>query len=258
MSILTDLKKTLNLIFLQSVSKATPLGSLKDKVVLITGAGKGIGKAAGEYLYSEGCKVALLSRDLTELNAAFPKETYNDTNALLLLCDVTKPDQVQQAVKIALEKFGKIDVLVNNVGVNIEKPLEQCASEDIDRIIDTNVKGALNMASAVIPCMKMAQNGTIINIGSKITHNTNVAPNKVLYATSKYAVEGMSFALNKELKNFGVRVLCLMPGTVNTFVSTKSGSYMSPTRVAQVIAMVIKFEDIDFEGLVFKSKGQDL
>lgn len=253
---LKDLKKTLNLMFLDKVAKSKPMGDLQNKVVVITGASKGIGLATGQYLHSEGCKVVAISRHMEELKAAFPHQTY--TNTLLLEADVTNNDQINQAITTALKHFGKIDVLVNNVGVNTEKPLEESTQTDINRIIDTNIKGALNTAIAVIPSMKTAKAGTIINIGSKISHNTNLKPNKVLYATSKYAIEGMSYALNKELKDFGVRVVCLMPGTVNTFVSVKSGNYLSPTRIAEMIGMVIKFEDVDFEGLVFKSKDQNI
>lgn len=253
---LKDLKKTLNLMLLDKVAKSKPMGDIQDKVVVITGASKGIGLATGQYLHSEGCKIVAISRHMEELKTAFPQQTYN--NALLLEADVTNKEQINQAITTALKHFGKIDVVVNNVGVNTNKPLEESTDEDINRIIDTNIKGALNTAIAVIPSMKAAKAGTIINIGSKISHNTNIKPNKVLYATSKYAIEGMSYALSKELMEFGIRVVCLMPATVNTFVSVKSGTYLSPTRVAQMIGMVIKFEDVDFDGIVFKSREQNI
>lgn len=256
MSLIKNIKKTLNLMLADKVTAAMPLTGIEGKVVLITGAGKGIGKATADYLYTEGCKLALMSKNLTEMQTAFPLTNF--TNVLLIEGDISKPSDVQNAVKTTIAKFDKIDVLINNAGINMEKPLDETTQPELNALIDTNIKGTLNMCMAVIPQMKKQKTGTIINIGSKISHNTNVKPNKVMYATSKYAIEGLSFALNKELKEFGIRVLCPMLGTVNTFFSTQSGNYLSPTRVAQVLAMLIKFEDVDFESLVFKAKDQNI
>ncbi len=114
------------------------------------------------------------------------------------------------------------------------------------------------MMKYVLPEMKKKKDGFVINIGSKISRNTSVKANKVLYATSKYAIEGMSLALNNELKEFGIRVTCLMPGTANTFLSLSANDFLSPYRIGEVVAMLIKLKDIDFENLVIKSKRQIL
>ena len=105
--------------------------------------------------------------------------------------------------------------------------------------------------------MKRKKRGCIVNIGSKISRNTLVGANKTLYATTKYAIEGFSFALNRELKLCGIRVACLMPGTVNTFPSLAAKNYLSPYQVAEMIVLIIRSESIDFESVVFKSWRQD-
>src|SRR5438034_6267671 len=140
----------------------------------------------------------------------------------------------------------------------LHKPVDDVSSAEFDRIVSANIKGMFLMTKEVLPYMKKRREGYIINIGSKISHNTNVAPNKVLYAMTKHAVEGFSFALNKELKSFGVRVTCLMPGTVSTFLSLKSKEFLSPSQIALIVSHIIKMKDIDFESIILKSVKQDI
>ncbi|HSX39729.1 MAG TPA: SDR family NAD(P)-dependent oxidoreductase [Candidatus Saccharimonadales bacterium] len=256
MNKVSEIKKTVNLVLAEKVAQAKPLGEIKDKVVIISGASKGLGKAIADNLYNEGCKLTVFARTSKELAEAFPAYKYE--NILVLEGDVSSEQSAKDIVAKTIEKFGHIDVVINNAGINLEKPLETTTSEEVDNILDTNIKGAINMTIAALPHLKSRKSGTIINIGSKISHNTNVGANKVLYATTKYAIEGFSFALNKELKGSGVRVVCVIPGTINTFVSLNAGNFMSPDRVAQIIAMIIKFDDVDFESLVFKSKDQNI
>ncbi len=256
MNMLDSIKKTLNLMFLQKIQKATPLDGLEGKVVLVTGGSKGIGKETASYLYDQGCNIAVISTSKDELIKEFPTDKY--ANIGLYEADIRHSEEVEAAINSILSKFGKIDVVVNNAGINTEKALDNCTDTDINNLVDVNIKGTLNVCSKVIPIMKSQRDGTIINIGSKISHNTNVGPNKVLYALTKYAIEGLSFALNKELKGTGIRVVCLMPGTVNTFVSTNAGNFMAPIRIAQIIGEIIKFNDIDFEGVIFKDKDQNI
>ena len=114
------------------------------------------------------------------------------------------------------------------------------------------------MVKAVTPFMKKQKSGLIVNLGSKISHNTNVLPNRVLYTTSKYAIEGFSLALSKELKTFGIRVTCLMPGTIRNFFTIIPKYFLSCQDVGAIILMLIKFKNIDFESLIIKSKFQNL
>jgi NAD(P)-dependent dehydrogenase (short-subunit alcohol dehydrogenase family) len=256
MKLIKNLKKTINLVLADKVTASTPLLELKGKVVLVTGANKGIGNAIFEELYHSECKVALFVRNREKLQESLK---HKDNDRLLVIeGDVQNFEDCKRAVGKTFEKFGKLDVLINNAGTFIEKPLEEINEDELYKMLNTNLAGVIQTSIAATKVMKKQGNGTIINIGSKISHNTNIMPNKTLYAATKYGVEGFSFALNKELKGTGCRCICLMPGTVNTFFSVQSGNYMASQRVAQIVAQVIKFEDIDFEGVVFKSVNQEI
>ncbi len=231
-------------------------GLLTRNVILITGASRGIGKAIAEQFLQENATVVLVSRNLEDLKKTFEK--HKDEQMLLLEADISQEKDVKKIIQAVIQKYGKIDLLVNNAGIFSDKPLDQTTVEEFDRMITTNIKGVFLMTKEVIPHMKKVKNGLIVNIGSKISHNTNVTPNKVLYATTKYALEGFSFALHKELKEFGIRVTCLMPGTVNTFISLKGKDYMSPSDISQIIELLFRFKHIQFESIVFKSKFQDI
>ncbi len=229
--------------------------NLSDTVVLVTGASRGIGMATVETIFKNGGNVVAVSRNINKLREAFPEE---HPNILLLSADITDEVDVKKVIETTLIKFGKIDVLINNTGVNTDKPLEEASIADFENITDTNIRSIFLMCKHVVPIMKKGMDGFIVNIGSKISHNTNISPNKVLYATTKYALEGFSYALNKELKPFGIRVSCLMPGTVNTFVSLHAKEYLSSYHVAEVISTMIRLSDIDFESVVIKSKYQNI
>ncbi|MEN9328034.1 MAG: hypothetical protein RI947_842 [Candidatus Parcubacteria bacterium] len=248
------IKRIISSLFVEPVYQAPESSDLKDTVVVITGASRGIGKAIAEVLMREEASVAVMSRSRSDLEKVYQ----DDKKVLLLEGDVTNEKNVEKMIHEVIEQFGKIDVLINNAGSFLDKPLDEITEKEYDRIMDTNVKGAFLMSREVLPLMKKRKEGLIINIGSKISHNTNVAATKVMYATTKYAIEGFSFALNKELKPHGVRVSCLMPGTVNTFVSLKSKQYMPPFALGSLILMLIKHKEIDFEAVVFKSRKQDL
>jgi NAD(P)-dependent dehydrogenase (short-subunit alcohol dehydrogenase family) len=228
---------------------------LEGVVAIVTGASKGIGKACVETLLAQGASVAAAARTMESLSEAYPEK---QDRLFLVATDVRLEAEVEKLVTQTVSHFGKVDVLVNNAGINIESPLENMSLADFHSVMETCVTGTFLTCRAVLPRMKSAGSGLIVNIGSKISHNTNVRPNKVIYATAKSALESFSFALNKELKHTGVRVVCLMPGTVNTFVSTHAKDYMSPYEVAALVVTTIKHKTIDFEGIIFKSANQDI
>ncbi len=223
--------------------------SLKNKVVIITGARRGIGLATAQLLRKKGAKLALISRKF---------ESKKLDGVLYIEADISIEEECRNAISLCIKNYGKIDCLINNAGTFIDKSLDQTTLEEFKKIFENNVFGMFNMTRLIVPFMKKQKMGTIINIGSKISHNSNVTPNKVTYATSKYAVEGFSFSLNKELKKFGIRVCCLMPGTVSTFISRLSKDYLSPFEVANLIKIIIESENIDFESIVFKSVRQNI
>ena len=253
--LVNKIKKLIKGFFMETNLVSPSSQNLNKYVVFITGGTKGIGKGIAKVLLREGAQLAILARNTKEIE----DELENNENVLLCDGDISSVEQVNDAVKKALERFGKIDVLINNAGTFItEKFLEEITESEFDKILSTNVKGMFIVTKAVLPIMKKQKEGLIINIGSKISHNTNVTPKKVLYTSTKYAVEGFSLALRKELKQFGIRVTCLMPGTTNTFISLKSKEYMSPLSLGFVVEMLIKSENLDFESIIVKSKNQNL
>ncbi len=255
---MTKLVEFIKFVLLKRLDKLGPLNGLENKVVVITGASKGLGKAISDQLILEKCEVVILGRDAGSLEHGGGELTTSANEVLKINCDIKDFNQCHMAIQQAIKKFGKIDVLINNAGVFNEKPLELVTESELNNILDVNLKGTIQMSQACTEVFKKQRFGTIINIGSKITHNTNILPNKTLYAATKYGVEGFSFALNKELKEFGCRAICLMPGTINTFVSLSAGDFLQPSRVAQLVSMIIKFDDLDFEGIVVKSIKQNI
>ncbi len=222
---------------------------LEDTVIVITGTSRGIGKTVSEMLYKEGAIIICLSRN---------EKGIKNERLLRMNVDVTNERKVSTAINKIISKFGKIDVLINNVGMFKEKSLEKFTSREFDEMIETNIKSMFLLSRAVIPYMKKKKNGLIINMGSKISHNTNILPGRVLYASTKYAIEGFSLALSKELRQYGIRVSCLMPATVQNFLTLSPKNYLKPQNIAQLISTMIRLDDIQFESLVVQSPYQNI
>ena len=147
---------------------------LSGKVVLVTGSSRGIGLATSDLLEKRGALIVRMNSTV----------------------DIVDASAIQTFVDKAIKQHGKIDAVINCAGVFIDKQLDKTTPAEFTKVLAVNVTGSFNIAHAIVPYMKKAGKGLIINLGSKISHNTNISPNKVTYATSKYAVEGFSFALN--------------------------------------------------------------
>lgn len=186
------------------------------KTILITGCSSGIGRTTAKCFQEKGWNVIATVRSNpegdTELNAL--------DNVLVAELDVTKEDTIKSAVAAGIEKFGKIDVLLNNAGYGSYGLLEATPEQKIRRQYDVNVIGVLMVTKAVLPHFRANKEGIIINIssmGGKITF-----PMGTLYHGSKFAVEGMSEALSYELADIGIKVKIIEPGMVNTNFGTTS------------------------------------
>jgi NAD(P)-dependent dehydrogenase (short-subunit alcohol dehydrogenase family) len=254
MNIINTIKQLIGKTFLYRDIDLTISQDLSNKVVIVTGGNKGIGKAICDVLHAQGAKIATISPHIKKDSFA----NYKTNELMVYKGDVSNPVDCKQFIDKTVTKFGKVDVLINNAGVFLEKPLEEISVEEYDKILDTNLKSIFLTCKYLLPYMKKEKRGTIINIGSKISRNSNVLPNKVLYATTKYAVEGFTQSLSNELKKFGIRAICILPATVNTFVSFKSRDYLDPHRIGQLISFIIKADEIDFEPIVIKSKFQSI
>ena len=180
-----------------------------NKTILITGCSTGIGRMTAKYFRGNGWNVAATVRKHSESDSEL-----TDLGMLVTELDVTKEDTIKKAVAETVDKFGKIDVLLNNAGYGSYGVLEATPERAIRKQFDVNVIGALMVTKNVIPYMRKAGEGIIINIssmGGKITF-----PLDTLYHGSKFAVEGMSEALSFELEAIGVRVKMVEPGMINT------------------------------------------
>lgn len=177
-----------------------------SKVVLITGCSSGIGRDLAERLSQAGYSVAATARNLASLQ---------DLKAgLKLALDVCSAESIQEAVESTIKVFGRIDVLVNNAGYAVRGAVEEVGVEQAQDMFDVNLFGVMRMIQAVVPQMRKQKSGQIINISSVV--GKLVTPANGIYAASKFALEGVSDALRYELAPFGIRVVVVEPGSINT------------------------------------------
>ncbi len=187
---------------------------LENKVVIITGAGSGIGKETALLFANEGAKVVV-----ADFNEKGGEETTADIKknggeAFFAKLDVTNREQAKQMVKLTLEKYGKIDVLINNAGIVQDAFLSKMTEEQWDKVINVNLKGVFNCSQAVVEVMMNQGNGVIINTSSIVGLNGNVG--QVNYAATKAGLIGMTKTLAKELGKKGIRVNAVAPGFIAT------------------------------------------
>jgi NAD(P)-dependent dehydrogenase (short-subunit alcohol dehydrogenase family) len=181
------------------------------KVWFITGASTGFGFQLADYLLATGASVVATARKpeaLDALCAKYPK------TALKLALDVTKQEQVDAAVKAALARFGRIDVLVNNAGYGMVGAIEESHAAEYEPMFETNVFGTVRMAQAVLPHMRERKSGHIVNLSS--IGGIVGTPGFGMYNASKFAVEGLSEALAQEVKPLGIKVTIVEPGPFRT------------------------------------------
>lgn len=184
---------------------------LTDKVALITGGSKGLGLAMAAGLASAGAKLMLVNRTLEDGEKAAKelRDAYG-VEAIAFSADVCKKEDMEAMTTKALDHFGKIDILINNAGINIRGPIDELKEEEFRRVMDVNVHGLWLACRAVTPSMKKSGYGKIINISS--TLGLVGLANRTPYTSSKGAVIQMTRALGLELAPFGINVNAISPG----------------------------------------------
>lgn len=188
--------------------------NIHDKVVVITGASSGLGEATARRLAQEGARLVLGARRLDRLEALAAELQSTGAQVGVQATDVTQAEQVQALVDLALERFGRVDVMLNNAGLMPHSPLDRRRLEDWDRMIDVNIKGVLYGIAAVLPTMQAQQSGHIINVSSVAGHK--VRAGSTVYSATKHAVRIISEGLRQEVKPYGIRTTILSPGAVAT------------------------------------------
>jgi NAD(P)-dependent dehydrogenase (short-subunit alcohol dehydrogenase family)/radical SAM superfamily enzyme YgiQ (UPF0313 family) len=185
--------------------------TIGDAVLIVTGAGKGIGRAVALAAAGQGAQVVAVARTQSDLDSLAAEA---GAGILAVKADVSDPRETARIVSLALEKCSRVDILVNNAGVGYFDALEKMAPEEVDAMIDTNFKGAVHMARAVAGPMARRGSGSIINVSSIL--GLNAGPGESVYAATKFGLIGFTTALAKELKPSGVTVSAICPGAVDT------------------------------------------
>ena len=201
--------------------------SLENQVAIVTGAGRGIGRAVAVELGRLGMRVALVARTRSEL-----EETADAVpGSMVFPADIRVESEVKLVVEETERKLGAIDVLVNAAGVYYFGPVTEVSEDDFDRVINTNLKGIFLTCRSVLPQMTKRKRGQIINIAS-IAGKVGSA-GRSLYCASKFGVVGFTESLYQDVREHGVRVSLICPGSTNTTFSPKESRGKSRDRMLQ-------------------------
>jgi 3-oxoacyl-[acyl-carrier protein] reductase len=209
------------------------MSNLKEKVILVTGASKGIGAAIAIKLANAGAKLIVNysgDKEAAEETVDYIKQ--NGGEAIALQADVSKAGEVKNLFDAAIAHYGRIDVLVNNAGIMITKLIKDTTDDDFTRQFDVNVRGTFNTLREA--ATRLADNGSIINLSS--SNNRIMLPNYGTYAATKSAVEQLTRVLSKEVGARGINVNSVSPGPTNTELFTKGKTQEMIDRLASLSA----------------------
>ena len=189
---------------------------LKDKVAIITGGSRGIGFATADKFLKEGAKVILTASTQASADKAVAqlKEKYPDATVAGISPDLSSLDSVRTAFREATSQYGCVDILINNAGVSESTPFMEYTEETFDKVMDLNVKGVFNATRAAAECMTAKGNGVILSTSSMVSITGQ--PSGFAYPASKFAVNGLTVSLARELGPKGIRVNAVAPGITET------------------------------------------
>jgi meso-butanediol dehydrogenase / (S,S)-butanediol dehydrogenase / diacetyl reductase len=194
---------------------------LKDKIALITGASRGIGRASALALSREGAIIVGAARNDADLASLEKEIGAAGGKSLMVKTDVTRSGDVKAAVDRAVESFSRIDILVNNAGIGGYRPFLEWSEDDYDKIMATNAKSTWLFCREVIPHMRKQKGGQIINVAS--VAGLSGYPSEAIYCASKFAQIGLTQALDREFFQEGIKVSAVCPGGVETYFALGDG-----------------------------------
>src|SRR5271170_1228810 len=207
--------------------------SLRNKVALVTGGSRGIGAAIAKRLASDGASVAITYSKGADAAASVVKAIQNaGGKAVAFQAEAADPDAVKNAVDKTASTFGRLDILVNNAGTAIPKPFEETTLEELDRVIDINIRGVFVATQAALKHMKSG--GRIIMIGSAVGERV-AAPGLVPYAGTKGAVKMFTQAMAREIGSRGITVNNVQPGPIDTELNPAAGDWAVPQKAATAL-----------------------
>jgi 3-oxoacyl-[acyl-carrier protein] reductase len=187
---------------------------LEEKVAIVTGASRGIGRSVALTLARNGARVALAARTGSDLEIVQAEIEAFGGEAAVFLTDVTREDEIVALVRGTVERFGRLDILVNNAGVVVSGPLVETTTEQWDCVMDVNARGPFLLCREAIPYLKQQERTFIVNSASVVGVKGYV--NQSAYSASKHALMGMTKALGKEVQADGISVHAVCPGGVDT------------------------------------------
>jgi 3-oxoacyl-[acyl-carrier protein] reductase len=213
----------------------TVFPSLKDRVVIVTGAGQGIGRVFAKAFARAGARVVIAELNEQKASAVAEEILRDDGQVLAVTTDVADPDSIDEMIEVIEGEWGRIDVLVNNAGIfsTLEmRPFDQIPLDEWERVLRVNLTGPFLCAKAVLPAMRRAQWGRIINIASGAVRLGR--PNYLHYIATKAALAGMSLSMAREVGKDGITVNAILPGATFTEIERKT---VTPEQKERIVAM---------------------
>jgi NADP-dependent 3-hydroxy acid dehydrogenase YdfG len=244
--------------------------TLENKIVAITGAGRGIGRATAIHLAARGARLVLGARSEAEIAAVAGEIQAAGGEAVYRAIDVTRPMDLDGLVNLACERFGRLDVIINNAGIGPLSRFDALKVDDWDAMIDVNLKGALYGIAAALPVFTRQDTGHVINVVS--TAGLKIVPTMGVYAATKNALRTATEALRQEAGR-NLRVTEISPGFIDTtfadagiadpdiraaILKRKDELAISPTAIARAIAFAIEQpSDVEIGSIVVRPTAQD-
>jgi 3-oxoacyl-[acyl-carrier protein] reductase len=192
----------------------TSVGVLEGKIAVVTGAGRGIGRAIAVRLAQSGCRVVLVARSLPQLEEVQKEVLSLAGEALSMPTDLTRDEDINRLLEKTHKTWGSVDILINNAGWGKKAAIVRAKIEDWDQTFKLNLRAPMILSRLVLPPMIAKGEGAIINVGS-ISGKTGEA-NAAAYAASKFGLIGFTQSLYEEVREYGVKVAVILPGFVNT------------------------------------------
>jgi 3-oxoacyl-[acyl-carrier protein] reductase len=220
---------------------------LENKVALVTGGTKGIGRAIANALLAEGASVCVSARDVDVIGRTSRRSSKsNGGREIMFPCDVRNYDHVTGLIGYTVKELGGLDILINNAGIGIFETVEETSPEEFRAVLETNLFGVFYCCHEAIPQMKKRGGGYIINISSLAGANPH--PRMAAYNASKFGLNGFSEALMQEVRHDNIKVSYIMPGSVNTEFGGDSPSddkswQLTPADIARVVIDLLHHDD---------------
>ena len=214
---------------------------LAEKVALVTGASRGIGRAVASRLGRMGASVAICARSRDEIERTAAALRTDGIKTLSIVADVTRAEDVQKMIEQTCSQLGEIELLVNNAGIGVFGPFYQRSETDWDAVLGTNLKAVFLASRAIAPRMVLLGRGHIINISSLASKSAFAGG--AIYCASKWGLMGLTASMAEDLRVHGIRVSVICPGSVATDFSSHAGrdpaTLLRPEDVAHAVAMLV-------------------